>query len=78
MCSQSSEFEELVPFKSFGQADVVEVVKAINRVTKGVVILFFDQKVIVSIINSLDIELDDLGQYQPYSEALSTLHVEQR
>ena len=47
-------------FQSFSKADVVKVVEAVDRVPKCLVILFFDKEVIVSIIDSFDIELSTL------------------
>lgn len=42
MSSKSAEFEKLVFFQAFSKADVVEVVKAVDRITECVVIFFLN------------------------------------
>jgi hypothetical protein len=36
--------------------DIVEVVEAINRVTKSLVVLCFNEEVVMSIVNGFDVE----------------------
>jgi hypothetical protein len=52
MCGQSSELEQNVTFQSFSQADVIEVVEAVDRVMKSLIVLFFDKEIIVSIVDA--------------------------
>ena len=40
-----------------GEGDVIEVVEAVNRVPKGVVVFLLDQKGVVSIVDSFDVQL---------------------
>ena len=40
------------------EGDVVEVVETVDRVPKGVVIFFLDQKGIIGVVDSFDIELE--------------------
>ena len=47
-------------FQLFGKTDV-KVVEAVDWVLKSLVILFFDQDIIVSIIDSFDIELSTVS-----------------
>ena len=47
-------------FQLFGKTDV-KVVEAVHWVLKSLVILFSDEEVIVSIINSFDIELSTVS-----------------
>jgi len=37
----------------FSEADVVEIIKAINRITKSFVVLFFYEQVVVGIVDCL-------------------------
>ena len=57
MSSKTAEFEQLVLFKLTGKLDVVEVVKAIDRIPQRLVVLFLDEQVVVRVIDRLDVEL---------------------
>ena len=57
MSSKSAELEKFVMLKTLGKGDVVEVVEAIYRVTKGLVVLFLNQQIIISFVDSGDVEL---------------------
>ena len=57
MSSKTAEFEQLVLFKLTGKLDVVEVVEAVDRVAQGLVVLLFNEQVVVGIVHCLDIEL---------------------
>ena len=41
----------------FCKVDIVEVIKAIDRVTKSLVVLFFNEEVVISIVNGFNVEL---------------------
>ena len=43
-------------FEVFCKVDIVEVIKAIDRVTKSLVVLF-NEEVIISIVNGFNVEL---------------------
>lgn len=58
MRRQPSEFQQFVFLQSFGQANIVEVIEAVNRITECFVIFLFDEEIIVGIIDSLQIELN--------------------
>ena len=45
-------------FKLASQFQVVEVVEAVDRVPKCLVVLFFNEEVVVCIIDCLDVELE--------------------
>ena len=53
----SPELEKFVLLQPLRQADVVEVVEAVDRVPQGLVILLFDEKVVVDIVHRLDVQL---------------------
>jgi hypothetical protein len=57
MRSQSAEFKKLMSFQFLRKADVVEVIKAVDRVTKRFIVLFLDEQVIVCIVDSFNIKL---------------------
>ncbi len=57
MSSQSSEFQEIMALQSLGKANVVKVIKAVNRITEGFVIFLLDQEVVVGVIHRLNVEL---------------------
>ena len=57
MSSQSSEFQEIMALQSLGKANVVKVIKAVNRITEGFVIFLLDQEVVVGVIHRLKVEL---------------------
>ena len=40
-----------------GQTNVIEIVEAINRVTKSLIVFFFDEEIIISIVNGFNVEL---------------------
>lgn len=44
--------------QDLGQSDRVEVVEAIDRIAKSFVVLFFDQKTIVSLVDSFEVQLN--------------------
>jgi hypothetical protein len=46
-----------VTFKAFRKVDIIEVVKAIDQVMKSLVVLFFNEEAVISIINSFNVEL---------------------
>ena len=39
------------------EGDVVEVVETVNRISKGIIVFFLDQKSIIGVVDSFDIEL---------------------
>jgi hypothetical protein len=51
---QPSEFEQFV--MSFGKVNIVEVVEAVDRVAKSLVVLF-DEEIIISAIDGSDVKL---------------------
>lgn len=57
MSGQPPELEQSMFLELLGEGDVVEVVETVDRVPKGVVIFFLDQKSIVCVIDGFDIEL---------------------
>ena len=62
MSGQTTELQELVLLESPCQFQVVEVVKAVNRVSQGLVVLLFDQQVVVGVVDSFDVTLLDSDQ----------------
>ena len=58
MSGKSAELEKFVMLKTLGKGDVVEVVEAIYRVTKGLVILFLDEERVVCLVDSSDVKLE--------------------
>lgn len=62
MSGQTTELQELVLLESPCQFQVVEVVKAVNRVSQGLVVLLLDQEVVVGIIDSFNVTLLDSDQ----------------
>ena len=44
-------------WQSFCKVDIVEVVEAIDSVMKSLVVLFFNEEVIISSVNGFDVEL---------------------
>ena len=57
MSCETTELQELVLLKLTCQLDVVEVVEAVDRVAQGLVVLLFNEQVVVGIVDCLDIEL---------------------
>lgn len=57
MSGQATEFEQFVSFKLARQLHVVEVIEAVNGVSKGHVVFFLDEELVVRLINGLDIQL---------------------
>ena len=57
MSSKTAELKQLVLFKLTGKLDVVEVVKAVDRIPQRLVVLFLDEQIVVRIIDRLDVEL---------------------
>ncbi len=43
--------------QSPGKRDIVEVVKAVNRVPQCLVIFFFNEQIVVCVVDRVDIEL---------------------
>lgn len=64
--SESPELKQFVSFKGFGQLGVVEVVEAVYGVSEGVVVLFFHQKLIESLVDVGHIELDKVSEMAQY------------
>ena len=54
---QPTELEQFVLLQLASQLDVVEVVKAVDRVPQCLVVFLLNQQVVVCIIDSLDVEL---------------------
>lgn len=54
---QSPEFEQLVLFQSRCQLEVIKVVKVIDRISQGLVILLLDQQIVVCVIDSFNVVL---------------------
>jgi len=40
-----------------GNVNIVKVVEAVDRVTKSLVVLFFNEEVVISIVNGFNVEL---------------------
>ena len=57
MCGKSAEFKKRMRLQALGQARDIEVVEAIYRVTQSLVILFFNQKVVVRVVDSFNVQL---------------------
>ncbi len=57
MSGKSSEFQQFVLLQALRKADIVEVVEAVYRVSEGLEVFLLDQEIIVSLIDSLNIEL---------------------
>lgn len=55
--SQPPEFEQSVLLELLGEGDIVEVIEAVDRIPKGVVIFFLDQKSVVCIVDGFDVQL---------------------
>ena len=55
--SQPPELEQSVLLKLLCERDVVEIVETINRVPEGVVVFLLDQKSVVCIVHSFDVQL---------------------
>lgn len=57
MRGQSPELEQLVLLQLARELHVVEVVEAVDRVAKGLVVLFLNKQVVVRLVDRLDVEL---------------------
>ena len=57
MSSQPPELEQSVFLEQLCEGDVVEIVETVNRVPKGVVIFLLDQKGIIGVVDSFNVEL---------------------
>ena len=55
--SQPPELKQSVLLQLLGKGDIVEIVETVNRVPKGVVVFLLDQKSVVGIVDSLNIQL---------------------
>jgi hypothetical protein len=60
MGSQTPELQQLVLLQFLSKLNMVEVVEAVNRITQGLVVLFFNQEFIVGAVNGLDVELKEI------------------
>ena len=57
MSSQSPKLKKWVLLELASKLHVVEVVEAVDRVPERLVVLFLDQKVVVRIVDRLNVEL---------------------
>ena len=57
MGRQSPELEELVLLQPLRKVDVIEVVEAVDRVSQGLEVLFFDQKIVIRIVDGRNVQL---------------------
>ena len=57
MGRQSLELEELVLLQPLREVDVIEVVEAVYRVSQGLEVLFFDQKIVIRIVDGRNVQL---------------------
>jgi hypothetical protein len=78
MSSKSSELEKRKRRQPLCQADVVEIVEAVDRITKGLIVLLLNQKVVVFIIDSFNVQLIVALSDLHMDELQIHLHAEQR
>lgn len=55
-------------FQFLGQADGVEVVKAVNRISQCVVVLLLNEQLVVRIVDSFDVELKNRGEMEKQTQ----------
>ena len=68
MSRKSSELKQLVLLQSLSEADIVEVIEAVYRVTKSLVVLLLDEQGVVRLVDGLDVQLQTMKSIPAHSE----------
>lgn len=58
---QSPEFEKVVLFEALGETEGVEGVLRVGRVPQSLVVLVFDEELVVALVHSRDVVLQGRG-----------------
>lgn len=57
VCCKSPEFQKVVLFQPLCECNIIKVVETVDGVAQGFVVLLFDEEIVVSIVDGLDVQL---------------------